>query len=378
MDIDSSEDEDQARLLIDGYLRVQPQLSQESALLDITKLIHLFFYIPGIVTLDPILTRSATPEPMQIDDTNELTANTNKTDSDTLKKANTNLDKLLNSMEPSVLLIDGYIRELTDSNNLSPSDLILDLIQSFYRKMKGTTFVWEITDEKKLLTKILSSNKNTANHNNKSFDSDVFDTVTFLKQSKSDMPICANCCKVSNKLSRCTACKQVFYCSRNCQYTHWDKHHANVCASGHPPLLDYNPNNSIFDHDDAAEAENKMDDLSLKWYIKLYPNGSDFDSLGQIELELILVSLPSIFSCVSFIYQIYCHELNLYWCEQIEFSNDQTRHFLSESVNGESSIKLLNDLQILFETNKLQRLRGNDLRAKPFMKLLSAHLRFPG
>ncbi len=75
----------------------------------------------------------------------------------------------------------------------------------------------------------------------------------------------------------------------------------------------------------------------------------DFDSLGHIELELILVSLPSILESVSFIYQVYCDELSLYWSSQLEFNNDETRHCLSESINGSSSISLLNDLQILKE-----------------------------
>ena len=105
------------------------------------------------------------------------------------------------SMEPTVLLVDGYIREQSQILNLSITIVISDIIQQFYQKMKGTTFVWHITNKKsKLLTKILQSTQqglarssSILGQSQPYYDSDLFSVQTNLKNPSEDVSSCSFC-----------------------------------------------------------------------------------------------------------------------------------------------------------------------------------------
>ena len=48
---------------------------------------------------------------------------------------------------------------------------------------------------------------------------------------------CANCTKLLPKMSRCSRCKIVKYCSRDCQSSHWKKVHKQSCVKAQPFAL---------------------------------------------------------------------------------------------------------------------------------------------
>jgi threonine synthase len=48
------------------------------------------------------------------------------------------------------------------------------------------------------------------------------------KLTKNFIRVCSNCAKYDVKLSRCSRCKKVSYCSTECQKIHW-KNHKSVC-----------------------------------------------------------------------------------------------------------------------------------------------------
>ena len=48
---------------------------------------------------------------------------------------------------------------------------------------------------------------------------------------------CANCTKLLPKMSRCSRCKIVKYCSRECQSSHWKKVHKQSCVKAQPFAL---------------------------------------------------------------------------------------------------------------------------------------------
>jgi predicted RNA-binding Zn-ribbon protein involved in translation (DUF1610 family) len=50
-------------------------------------------------------------------------------------------------------------------------------------------------------------------------------TVTATTETKSaSFAVCADCGNLSANIQRCTSCRQVFYCSKTCQQSHWNKH----------------------------------------------------------------------------------------------------------------------------------------------------------
>ena len=48
---------------------------------------------------------------------------------------------------------------------------------------------------------------------------------------------CANCTKLFPTMSRCSRCKIVKYCSRDCQSSHWKKVHKQSCVKAQPLAL---------------------------------------------------------------------------------------------------------------------------------------------
>ncbi|BDA50307.1 hypothetical protein COCOBI_15-4360 [Coccomyxa sp. Obi] len=57
---------------------------------------------------------------------------------------------------------------------------------------------------------------------------DAFESSEVLDQEKRHV-MCAQCGKLCDTLLRCSACKLVAYCSRNCQVKHWKAGHKQVC-----------------------------------------------------------------------------------------------------------------------------------------------------
>jgi len=57
-------------------------------------------------------------------------------------------------------------------------------------------------------------------------------TVAPLPSASEEWPLCALCQK-GGDLSRCSSCRQSYYCNRDCQVAHWDVH-CIVCQPGPP------------------------------------------------------------------------------------------------------------------------------------------------
>ena len=57
-------------------------------------------------------------------------------------------------------------------------------------------------------------------------------TVAPLREPSEQWPLCAYCHK-GGDLSRCSSCRQSYYCNRDCQVAHWDVH-CIVCQPGPP------------------------------------------------------------------------------------------------------------------------------------------------
>lgn len=254
-------------LLLNGYIR--SSFNDSSDFIDIIHLIYSFYHLVN-----------THPQPMNIDIIN---ASTPSKDSERKKSS-----KLI--IDPSELLIIGYIR----TNNSKITTEIAELICDFYFRMNSQSFVWKITNQKRLLTKILNT---TAN--NTGFESDVF--------------------SIQPKINYNTDPSS---------------------SSNHAPLP--------FSRSLSA-SHIELDNLSLKWYLKLYPSLN-----GQFEIEIILISLPSILKNILFIYQIYCHELSSFWSSQMTFNDtDETRKYISPSLaNSNHDPNSLASILYLDEINK--------------------------
>ena len=59
----------------------------------------------------------------------------------------------------------------------------------------------------------------------------IIDDLTYvsLGLQRAKAPQCEACHSRTNTLKKCSACKKVFYCSNDCQRTHWKAHHKNHC-----------------------------------------------------------------------------------------------------------------------------------------------------
>ena len=234
--------------LIDGFVRKYYNTSKNiSVFIDIIVLIRTFYYDPNILY----------PKPMDVDNIKDCNLSSSDESLQNIDSNDCKNNKdITKGIDPSELLIFGYIRNESFTFNLFNlfSIEIIELICDFYQRMNGTSFVWSITNNKNVLNKMLNSNTSY-----KGFESDVFEIRPIIhsdgEQNKTD-----------NRLST----NKVSFIS--------NRHHF------------------------------ELNNLSLKWYLKLYPNGPNQESRNQFDLEIILVSLPSILVNILFIYQIYCHQ----------------------------------------------------------------------
>ena len=91
------------------------------------------------------------------------------------------------------------------------------------------------------------------------------------------------------------------------------------------------------------------------------------------QIELCLVSLPSILCRLLFIYQIYCHQLCAFWSSLIEFkaSSSSTTKFITHdgnnTNNNNNNFISLHDLRILSEANKLNALTNDTMWAMVYL-----------
>ena len=67
---------------------------------------------------------------------------------------------------------------------------------------------------------------------------------------------CANCTKKMPNMNRCSQCKMVNYCSRDCQSSHWKKVHKSSCTKAQPLSLYkcMNGNDGFFISPDECRA----------------------------------------------------------------------------------------------------------------------------
>eukprot|EP01084_Bolivina_argentea_P026116 48508_1 len=176
--------------------------------------------------------------------------------------AQTESSKTYDTAERTVLIIDGYVRQQASKLNMSISSVISVIIQQFYHKMHGISFIWEINNNKsQLLSQILSPNMSS------SFDSDIFSIQSKLSNINPSQSICGHCNASTAKINYfCTSCKDINH-------------------------------------------------ILLKYYLKLVPKSTHHNN--NLSLQIILVSLPSIIRSLSLFYHIYCPELKLYWTRQV-------------------------------------------------------------
>merc|ERR1719229_1600771 len=73
-------------------------------------------------------------------------------------------------------------------------------------------------------------------------DSICGQSVAPLAEPNEQWPLCAYCGK-SGDLSRCSSCRQSYYCNRECQVAHWEVH-CIICQPGppQPPPVVVGPN----------------------------------------------------------------------------------------------------------------------------------------
>eukprot|EP00486_Rosalina_sp_Unknown_P006622 CAMPEP_0201571550 /NCGR_PEP_ID=MMETSP0190_2-20130828/14400_1 /ASSEMBLY_ACC=CAM_ASM_000263 /TAXON_ID=37353 /ORGANISM="Rosalina sp." /LENGTH=363 /DNA_ID=CAMNT_0047996337 /DNA_START=395 /DNA_END=1486 /DNA_ORIENTATION=+ len=77
------------------------------------------------------------------------------------------------------------------------------------------------------------TDNNNHNNNNHQHDTTLFGAeVAPLPEPAEKWPLCAYCGK-DGDLSRCSSCRQAYYCNRECQVAHWDVHSI-ICQPGPP------------------------------------------------------------------------------------------------------------------------------------------------
>eukprot|EP01084_Bolivina_argentea_P175840 304424_1 len=63
-------------------------------------------------------------------------------------------------------------------------------------------------------------------------DTAAIGVIAPLPKPSEEWPLCAYCCK-GGDLSRCSSCRQAYYCNRECQVSHWEVHCV-ICQPGPP------------------------------------------------------------------------------------------------------------------------------------------------
>ena len=82
------------------------------------------------------------------------------------------------------------------------------------------------------VTPLFEDSLDDNNNNNNSNPAFICPEVAPLPEPLEKWPLCAYCGK-SGDLSRCSSCRQAYYCNRECQVAHWDVHSI-VCQAGPP------------------------------------------------------------------------------------------------------------------------------------------------
>eukprot|EP01083_Nonionella_stella_P025473 70134_1 len=85
------------------------------------------------------------------------------------------------------------------------------------------------------VTPLDDADTSNSNHNNANMMSDDLNgaaTIAPLAPPTEEWPLCAFCNK-GGELSRCSSCRQSYYCNRECQVAHWEVHCV-VCQPGPP------------------------------------------------------------------------------------------------------------------------------------------------
>ena len=52
-----------------------------------------------------------------------------------------------------------------------------------------------------------------------------------VEELEEDQDLCSSCQKVFDTLTKCTACRKVYYCGKVCQKKHWKAGHKFECKS---------------------------------------------------------------------------------------------------------------------------------------------------
>ena len=171
--------------------------------------------------------------------------------------------------------------------------------------MKGTSFIWNITDKKsKLLTKILQSTKRSSNNHrvvHPYFDSKISNVETTLTNPSKDAPTCSFCDEQNTR--------------RICPF--------------------------------CGEVKN----ISFKYHLRIYPNGSHIAELGTIKICIALISIPSILRRFSFLYHIYCPQLDVYWTSCVNMSGNNSLHLINaQCLIPDASLKQFDLKSLTFST----------------------------
>lgn len=81
-----------------------------------------------------------------------------------------------------------------------------------------------------------------------------------MEEPQSTANSCANCGETEARLARCSRCRSVWYCSRECQSSHWRASHKRECLTyteDHNESMDENNEKNTNDHNDDDDMGEK-------------------------------------------------------------------------------------------------------------------------